>query len=356
MESNLMNTLVSLLSEGEDVAVVTIVRSLGSTPRSPGAKMLVLADGRTFGSIGGGCGEADAVRGALELLDQKKHGRLRLEMTSDLAAGDGMICGGVMEIFVDWIQHTDEGNQEILAACRDSLAGSGNIVLATVTGPDDGALLGQKMLFLPGGREVGSLGAPDVTEQARCLAAGTGAQIKPRLVEVSGEAGNKVEVFLEPSVVAPHLLILGAGHISRPLVKLASILGYTTTVVDDRPAFANTARFPEATQVVCRYFEQFLENAEVGPGTFVVIVTRGHQHDLECLREMIGKPASYIGMIGSRRKVRAVFDQLAAEGVPADRLKEVHSPIGLKIGSETPEEIALSILAEVVQVWRRPGV
>jgi xanthine dehydrogenase accessory factor len=146
-------------------------------------------------------------------------------------------------------------------------------------------------------------------------------------------------------------VILGGGHISQPLAVVLDLLGYAVTVADDRPDFANRARFPQA-EVVCGDFLRFLAGLQADDKTAIVIVTRGHQHDTECLRAVAGQPAGYIGMIGSRRKVAAVFAALADEGVPRELLARVRAPIGLDIGAQGPAEIALSIAAELVAAFR----
>ncbi|OPZ74802.1 MAG: putative xanthine dehydrogenase subunit A [Firmicutes bacterium ADurb.Bin456] len=355
MELDFVRNLLTLGEAGQDVALVTIIRTLGSTPRNAGTKMLVLPDGRTTGTIGGGIGEAEAKQKALEvLLDMKCPKRFRVDLTNDLAAEDGMVCGGVMDVFIDFIGQNDDYSRKIFSKYLNSLEKKENPALVTITGVDGGSkdLLGRKMVFLPRKKEAGDLLTGDLTEIARQLIERVRGEREPKLETVSITDTEKIELLIEPSFLVPHLLVLGGGHISKPLVNMASILGYQTTVVDDRPAFANKDRFPQDTRVFCQDFGMFLDGLEISPNTFVVIVTRGHQYDLNCLREMIGKNVAYTGMIGSERKVRAILNQLESEGVSPAQLKRVYTPIGLKLGSETPEEIALCILAEIVSVWR----
>lgn len=355
MEYGIIKKLLSLGETGENAAMVTIIRTLGSTPRNPGAKMLVLPDGRVYGSIGGGCGEAEVKREALDVLHYSRNPRkFRLELTNDVAAGDGMACGGVQDVFIDYIDHADREARQVLSSYLDSLEKKENPLLITVTEAEGAkkSILGRKAVFYPSGKKSGDLQLPELAEQIAELAELAHSEKKVKLFTVSDGEMKRIELLCEPAVCSPQLLILGGGHISKPLAQMASILGYNTTVVDDRPVFANRARFPDAGRVVCQDFDSFMKDVDIDPGTFVVIVTRGHKHDLVCLREAIGKPAAYIGMIGSRKKVRESLKQLESEGVPANQLQEVYAPIGLKIGSETPEEIALSILAEIVSVRR----
>lgn len=167
----------------------------------------------------------------------------------------------------------------------------------------------------------------------------------PTLLEVEGIGS----VYAEPVELGPRVVILGGGHVSQALAKILAILRYPTTVVDDRPEFANQTNFP-AAQVICGDFREVLANYPITGNTFIVIVTRGHRHDYTCLRAVIDKPAGYIGMIGSRRKVKAVFEALEEEGIAKEKIAAVHAPIGLDIGAQTPEEIAVSIAAEIIAV------
>jgi len=370
MESELVKKLLSLGDAGEDTVLVTITRTTGSTPRSPGAKMLVLKDGRVYGTIGGGCGEAEVKREALSVLDANVSKKYYLDMSNDVASGEGMVCGGKMEVFLDYIGNGDNESRRVITAYLNSLQKNENPLLVTITGIDEDnkQLLGRKMVFLPANSEIGDLGHMEITEQARILADQYRAAREPGVVAfpagVRQNINEKLELLFEPGILAPLILILGGGHIAVPLVKMSSILGYNTIVVDDRPSFANKILFPDAKQVICAGFGEYLKSLKAGAETFIVIVTRGHMHDLECLREVINQPAAYIGMIGSRRKVKMVMAQLEKEGISCERLNEVYSPIGLDIGAETPEEIALSILAEIVGVRRggklmkrdRPGL
>ena len=150
------------------------------------------------------------------------------------------------------------------------------------------------------------------------------------------------------------LVIVGAGHVAQPLALLGSMLDFRVTVLDDRPEFATRERFPGADRVMVADFADPLADIEVGDRTSIVLVTRGHRHDYDCLRELARRGAlpRYLGMIGSKRRVRAAFEQLAAEGVPADWLARVHAPLGLDIGAETPAEIAVAVAAEIVLAAR----
>ncbi len=164
-------------------------------------------------------------------------------------------------------------------------------------------------------------------------------------------------VFLEPFFQKERLILFGGGHIALPLTKMGAMTGFRVTVVDDRPSFANTDRFPEAEEVICDEFSHAFERLQIGPNDFLVVITRGHRHDEVCLREILRLPETiYTGMIGSKRRVATVFEYLKQEGFEAERIGRICSPIGLPIGSVTPEEISISILAEVIKRKRKDAV
>ena len=158
--------------------------------------------------------------------------------------------------------------------------------------------------------------------------------------------------LIEPFFPEPGMIVFGGGHIARPLVEFAARAGFSVTVIDDRPSFANKNRFPDAARVICESFERCFEIVKPNASTFVVIVTRGHRHDMDCLRQALRYNTAYTGMIGSRRRVKSVKEQLLGEGYSQEQLNKVNAPIGLDIGAVTPEEIAISIIAQVVNYRR----
>lgn len=175
---------------------------------------------------------------------------------------------------------------------------------------------------------------------------------RSRLVDVETEDG-RAQLFVEVQHRPPTLLIVGAGHIAVPLAQLGKICEMNVVVLDDRASFANVERFPMADHVIVAPFETALREFPLDEDTYVVLVTRGHQHDVSSLLEVLDRPTAYVGMIGSRRRVRAVFQLLEAEkDIPRERFARVYSPIGLDIGSETPAEITVSIMAEIIKVRR----
>ena len=201
---------------------------------------------------------------------------------------------------------------------------------------------------------AGSLGSDWLDRAALDLAARalrTG-MVEKAEVPLPGQSAGRCTLVAEPFFTPEELVILGGGNIARPLVRLAAMLGFAVTVVDDRPEFASGERFPEARLVVCENFARALEGLSLSPGTYVVIATRGHHYDLLCLERLAGRDLAYLGVIGSKRKVALFKEHLLSKGVPGERIAAVYMPIGLDIGAQTPEEIAVSIAAELVKVRR----
>lgn len=213
--------------------------------------------------------------------------------------------------------------------------------------------VGAAALWWSDGRH-GSLGlaALDAEAAARAaeLLAGSGGA-HTREVEVQG---TRCTLYLEPHRPPPELLIVGAGHIARPLCRVGALLGFRVRVLDDRPEFATRERFPEAEEVRRTDFTDPFRHVPLGPLSHLVLVTRGHKYDYDALRDLLNRPVAlpYIGMVGSRRRVRATLQQLAADHIPTERLASLYTPVGLDIGAETPEEIAIAIAAELVRVRR----
>jgi xanthine dehydrogenase accessory factor len=244
--------LSEALERGEEVALVTIVAATGSTPQRVGAKMLVFPDGRTVGTIGGGCYENDAFWKAREAIKARRPLNVKYELNDDFAQETGLVCGGQME------------------------------------------------------------------------------------------------VFIEPVEASPDVYVFGAGHVGYWVARMAHDVGFRVHVVDDREKFANTERFGAGIEVIVEDVPHWIANHPLPPTAYAVIVTRGHTHDLDALRGLTAHPLRYLGLIGSKAKVRRIFDELLAQGAQDESLRGVHAPIGLDIGAITPQEIAVSIVAELI--------
>jgi xanthine dehydrogenase accessory factor len=203
-------------------------------------------------------------------------------------------------------------------------------------------------------RAAGTLGGEEVDAEAIRLAREVLAGDSPAGTREIGSGDAACTVYVEAHRGQAELVIVGAGHIARPLCRIGAMLGFRVTVLDDRPEFATTERFPEAARVLRADFAEPLRGIETGPATWLVLATRGHRFDFDALRDVLRRPEppAYVGMVGSRRRTKAALHELLRDGVAPERLRLVRSPIGLDVGAETPEEIAVAIAAELVQVRR----
>lgn len=348
MDLNFKEALKATCLSDDSAALVTIIDVKGSTPRKPGAKMLVLPNGQVSGTIGGGCGEAEVRREALNALTTLTPSKYIVNMTNALAGDEGMVCGGIMEVWIDILEPGLNNNKKLMLEYIEALENKESPTLITITASDDSPIrLGEKLFITSSDEITCELGSEKINEMVKKGVEKATATRKPLLIKE-----DSLHIFIEPSPTTIKMLILGGGHIALPLATMAKILGYHVTVIDDRPAFANPQRFPNADVLICNDFVPALKTVNSTPNTFIVIVTRGHRHDKLCLQEVINHPAAYIGMIGSHRRVKALMSELQMDGVPTEIISKIHTPIGLDIASETPEEVAVSILAEIINVYR----
>jgi xanthine dehydrogenase accessory factor len=345
--------IARLTADGETVATATIVRTKGSTPREVGAKMLVRRSGIT-GTVGGGCGEADAWRAALSAIESGKPEVVVADLTEDIDMRSRGVCGGIMDILIEpWTDNSDA------VQLAEALRGPERVAVATVVESRGLPVPIGRRLMVPAERGVdGSLGwapidARVIADAREAMDRGEARTTTHRFGAVDGLAVyGQADVCIEVFVPAPTLLICGAGHIAAPLAGIGKLSGFSVAVLDDRPSFANAERFPGADQIIVGGIEESLRAFPLLPDTYVVLVTRGHSYDVEGLRVAIHAPVAYLGMIGSKRRVWAVLKLLHDEGVPIEKLARVHAPIGIDIAAETPGEIAVAIAAELIKVRR----
>lgn len=352
------------LESGQTVAIATIVRRKGSVPREVGAKMLVHRDGCISGTVGGGCGEAEVWRSALNVIDTGQPAMVQVSLTEEIALESQGVCGGIFDVFIQpWHNRGDESGRlsmpELLQMMRAELEGERAVVLATLIAAGGGwrSAPGQQVLFYESGEIRGSFMLPgiepDMLARLHQEAQAAFTRGSAHIVKISADDPSTwAEIFIEPLIPPPVLLIAGAGHIAVPLAALGSLMKFAVSVTDDRASFANRERFPTARQLLVGDIESILRAYPITPRTHIVLVTRAHSHDVQGLRAIIDSPAAYIGMIGSQRRVWTVLKLLHDEGVPGKKLLRVHAPIGLDIGGQTPEEIALAIISEIVLLHR----
>ncbi len=254
--ADLYEEILKIKAEGRSAAMATIIATKGSTPREVGAKMLIREDGTITGTIGGGCLEGQVFEEAIQAIREEKPRTVHYDLTGRDAAEAGMICGGIMDIYI------------------------------------------------------------------------------------------------EPIIPTPTVFIFGGGHISLFVSRISAMVGFQVVVMDDRAQFANRERFPEAEQVIAEEFFMAFPKLKVNRSSYLVIVTRGHAYDQEVLEWALVTEAKYIGMIGSKKKIQTVYKNLAEKGIAQEKFQRVHAPIGLDIGALTPEEIAVSIVGEMIRVRR----
>jgi xanthine dehydrogenase accessory factor len=242
--------------DGEPAALVTVVATEGSTPQGAGAKMVVYADGRIVGTIGGGCLEAEMTWRARRAIEERRPAMASYDLTPDQAGEDGLVCGGRMQVFIEPIEST------------------------------------------------------------------------------------------------PTLCLFGAGHVAQPLAHMAKMAGFRVEVADDRVKYASHERFPEADLILVEEFKAAAGKMTLGANSYAVVVTRGHKGDAEALEAVLGRGLRFVGLLGSKPKAVHILSGLEEKGVSREELAKVHCPLGLEIGAETPEEIAVSILAEMIAIRR----
>lgn len=321
----------------ERFAVGLLAHVQGSAPQKAGARLVVLPDGAMSGTVGGGCLEMETRRHALIALRTGEPTLFELRLDDDFGWDDGLICGGRTTLLVS--PHP----QRMVPALRQALSerekGHRSVVVTVLAAPDTERMGESIALPGEGGEAFGvTLTAPPTT--------------LPLLVEREGW-----RLLVESVRPNPTLVVMGCGHIGTELVQLAASVGFDVVAVDDRVDYARPDRLPEASRVLCTDMCEAAATLPTGPDTYWVIVTRGHRNDGSVLARVINREAAYIGMIGSRRKVRLIREGMLKEGVTTpERLEQLHSPIGLDIGAETPREIALSIVAELIAVRRRKAV
>ena len=336
---------VNLLEKDEQLVMATVIRTKGSTPQKPGAKLLVRRDGTGVGTLGGGCVEGDIWYAASQLMRRGGDAQYReYELNEDLAAEDGLVCGGTMFFLIDPVyrpqQYIDYA-KEIDAAYE----GGPSVALASLIRTANGrGSIGSKLFIREDGSTEGSLGDLRLDHDAVMRARNLMAMGRNEYVI----ADEGVEYFIEAYTTPPQLVICGGGHVSRALASHAKPLGFRLFITDDRDEFANPQRFPEADMVVAKKPEDALKELPINANTFIVVATRGHRFDNVALAASAATPARYVGLMGSKRKTILIYEDLVRMGLSEERLREIRSPIGLDIHARTPEEIAISIMGEIL--------
>jgi xanthine dehydrogenase accessory factor len=350
----IINEIAAVLRGQERVVLATIVAASGSTPLPPGAMMVIRKQqGAVLGTIGGGAIEAKVINAARQLFVGESVPVLQWFELDEEDTEGGMICGGRVEILTELIECSEEPLFSRIH--RAHIDGSDCALVRFV---DLKTATIQRMMLSGASMETvispfdAFLGKLQVTSD-RFIENVLQAHHHETIKRIAGRDG---EVILQPIVGVQPLVIFGGGHIARTLSRIATIAGFTVTVVDDREEYANPRRFPEAAQTLAAGVDEAFQQIQFKSSTSIVIVTRGHSTDAAILERAVRTSSRYIGMIGSTKKVITTYSQLQKQGVPLPLLKRVAAPIGLDIGAVSAEEIAVSILAEVIQMRRgSPG-
>lgn len=336
---DLIRHLCASLERGRENLLCQVVETRGSTPQKAGALMLVGLDGGQVGTLGGGCVEAEVKQQAIRRIGQPGAELFRYILDHDYAWADGLICGGRMVILAECVR-----GDAVLAyfeAYRRLLETGQGFTEAIAVDPErcGAGRVGARWLFDAGGEAVAGWHDEPVPAALR-------EQIEP----LPNRPRPRVQggIALLPTLPRVRLVIVGAGHVGQAVAALAARADFDVWIVDDRAQYANRERFPDAGRILVGPIEETLSSLEVTTQTYALIVTRGHGHDQEALYHLAPTPAPYVGMIGSRRKIRLIFDSLREMGITDSALGRVAAPVGFDIGSETVEEIAVSIVAELI--------
>jgi len=323
----IFEALLSLLEDGSDAVLATVVSARGSTPRGAGSQLLAGPDGLAAGTIGGGPGEARVLEMAAELLKERRSA----VWTCELRHGGALdsVCGGEQTVFLRFIPHGNDVWKELARKTVERLGAhlGGWLVLPL---EDDPAL---------------------VDQEGKALAGKTGT------IPEGGCAWDGARLTL-PLPVGERVVIFGGGHCALALAPVLRSVGFRVAVFDDRPEFASAARFPEAETVVCHPYTDISAGLALTAEDYAVVMTSGHSHDFEVEEQLLRRPLAYVGVMGSRTKTAYVNGRLREAGIPEEAIRRVHTPIGTAIKAVTPEEIAVSITGELIyeRALRREAV
>ena len=345
----------------EKTALASLIWSSGSIPMSERAKMLVKEDGKLLGTIGGGCLEAEILNAGREVIETNTPHLTCYTMTEKQAGESGLNCGGSVRIYTEPVD-LQSGVVMYREIHRARIERKG-CIMATLLDVSRPAKAGcGKMLVYEDGTRSGTLGLGEADQQVlnnveKVLAREGGLLVELELDsdQASGPllaSDRAVEVFIEPFLPAPVLYVFGGGHVGGQICKLAKNVGFQVVVIDDRPMFANASRHPDADDHVVEEMDRVFQELELDEQSYIVAATRGHQHDEIVVEQAIRTPARYIGMLGSERKKMLMWKRLVERGGSRQRLDQVYAPIGFNIGADTPEEIAVSVVAELIKVRR----
>jgi xanthine dehydrogenase accessory factor len=342
--------MAALTRAGRPFAVATLVRTQGSTPQVVGARLVVTDDAseRPFGTLGGGCVEADAIETARQVLRDGGRAIHVHQLNEELAWSTGLVCGGTMWILAESGRDAFAcGERGVLADLAAAAAGGAPAAVLTLfeTAGRAGMAFAGRVAVYADGQLGGSLGAAALDERARDAGLEQIRLGTTRMITLD----DSHDLLVEPVARRPHLVVAGGGHVAKAIARQAQLLDFDVTILEDRPEFANPDRFGGAT-VVGGLVHESIASLDYSGQAYLVIATRGHKLDADCVLAAVRTGVQYIGLLGSRRKTVMVEEMLRAEGIDDRRIAVVRAPVGLDLGGRTPAEIALSVLAEITQL------
>ena len=341
----ILPTLENWLAQGEEIALATLVDTHGASPRPAGARLCLTRSGQMEGSVSGGCVESDVFTRALQVLDTSHPALVRYSIETETSVAVGLSCGGEIDVLIEPFRKDQAWDALASAIQQQSPA-----VLCTGLGPE--SILGKRMTILKSGHTQGDI-APEIDAQL----IDRGLSLLPlggQTLFESDASETSVRVLIEAFPQKPRLYIIGATHIATALCPMAVMLGFHVSVIDPRTPFATPERFPKTDELVLEWPHEALAKESLDESAFVLTLTHDMKFDIPTLAHALRSKARYIGALGSRRTHERRLTRLREEGFNDTDFQRIHTPIGLALGGRSPEEIALSILAELVASRNQP--
>jgi xanthine dehydrogenase accessory factor len=342
----LLEQINTWFEQGRAVALATVIKTWGSSPRPAGAMMAISDQGEIYGSVSGGCVESAVIDGALQVIKDGISQRLRFGVADEEAWEVGLSCGGEIEVFVreftpSPLQYWQEAADQDQRFC---------IALVIESGKNNSGL---DWIVFENGEVVQIPSSPTIPDEVKELAVAASIQGKNSLLTL--ESAKTEEVFLQIVDPPKQLILVGGVHIAIPLTSLANTLGFDVTVIDPRRLFGSSDRFPAVKELLQEWPQEAFKKLKITPSTAIVMLTHDPKIDDPALQIALESTAFYIGALGSKKTHQKRIDRLTEQGVASESLNRIFAPVGLDLGASSPEEIALAVMAEIVQVWHQRG-
>jgi len=325
----------------EDLAITTVVETWGSAPRPVGSKMVTTRTGGIAGSVSAGCVEGAVIEESAEVISSRKPRLIEFGVADDTAWSVGLACGGRIKVFIEPGCALDSIYDKLN---EDISQGIPFLTITYLDGPEDA--INKKLLVEPGGGQIGDLELPAGSEKIIDQALEYLEHEKSGIIQ---EPGGK-SLFVDVQPIPPKLIIIGAVHLAVPLVTIANTIGFNTILVDPREAFSSRERFPDVDRLIQKWPDEAMNGILLDKSAYIVVLTHDPKLDDPALMCALKSDARYIGALGSQRTNQKRLKRLKAAGLSEDQLSRLHAPIGLDLGGRSPDEIAISILAEIVQI------